>query len=181
MTTASPLQEATVPGTTTTLKLWKYQTDDKVPTFIVDEYISGVSTWSGVYQVEQRARDAANERWTLAYSTTPAYRQALRTQVRPEITDGYWEIEGEIYKVVWNQKRTSLYAKRLDIFEGVRSWTYVPGGMADLRKYGTRVQGDTVRAYGELYGQCMICGRTLTNEESIEAGIGPVCASRVQW
>lgn len=33
-------------------------------------------------------------------------------------------------------------------------------------------------AFGKETGQCCVCGRTLTNPDSIEAGIGPICASR---
>lgn len=32
--------------------------------------------------------------------------------------------------------------------------------------------------YGKLSGRCCSCGRDLTNEGSIEAGIGPVCAAK---
>lgn len=35
-----------------------------------------------------------------------------------------------------------------------------------------------VITYGKLTGHCAICGRLLTNEGSVEAGIGPVCASK---
>lgn len=33
-------------------------------------------------------------------------------------------------------------------------------------------------AFGRETGTCCCCGRTLTNPESIEAGIGPICATR---
>lgn len=33
--------------------------------------------------------------------------------------------------------------------------------------------------YGKELGQCSQCGRTLTNPESIQLGIGPVCLARV--
>lgn len=33
-------------------------------------------------------------------------------------------------------------------------------------------------AYGTLYGNCCVCGATLTDETSIANGIGPVCARR---
>lgn len=33
-------------------------------------------------------------------------------------------------------------------------------------------------AYGKATGMCSICGLKLTNPESIEAGIGPICASK---
>lgn len=35
--------------------------------------------------------------------------------------------------------------------------------------------------YGHELGHCAICNRTLTNPDSIEAGIGPVCAENVGW
>lgn len=35
--------------------------------------------------------------------------------------------------------------------------------------------------YGREIGACGICGRTLTDEDSRAAGIGPVCASKTGW
>lgn len=35
--------------------------------------------------------------------------------------------------------------------------------------------------YGQEIGACGHCGRTLTNEESRERGIGPVCAGHMGW
>ena len=32
--------------------------------------------------------------------------------------------------------------------------------------------------YGKATGQCCVCGRELTNEESVSRGIGPICAER---
>lgn len=36
-------------------------------------------------------------------------------------------------------------------------------------------------AYGKRLGACSICGRGLTNHESIDRGIGPICASKMGW
>ena len=36
-------------------------------------------------------------------------------------------------------------------------------------------------AYGQRTGTCSTCGRELTNEGSIEDGIGPICASKYGW
>lgn len=33
-------------------------------------------------------------------------------------------------------------------------------------------------AYGRMTGNCACCGRELTNKESVEMGIGPICASK---
>jgi len=38
---------------------------------------------------------------------------------------------------------------------------------------------EAVKEIGRLTGICCVCGRTLTNEASIEDGIGPVCAGRM--
>lgn len=37
---------------------------------------------------------------------------------------------------------------------------------------------EAVKEIGILTGSCCICGRTLTAEESINDGIGPICASK---
>lgn len=34
------------------------------------------------------------------------------------------------------------------------------------------------KAYGKELGRCGVCGRTLTDPESIAAGIGPICAAK---
>jgi hypothetical protein len=36
-------------------------------------------------------------------------------------------------------------------------------------------------AYGRRTGSCCICARELTNHDSIERGIGPICAERFGW
>lgn len=36
-------------------------------------------------------------------------------------------------------------------------------------------------AYGKRYGKCSVCGRALTDADSINRGIGPVCAERFGW
>lgn len=35
--------------------------------------------------------------------------------------------------------------------------------------------------YGKQIGRCGICGRTLTDDDSRAAGIGPICAGKVGW
>jgi hypothetical protein len=36
-------------------------------------------------------------------------------------------------------------------------------------------------AFGKAWGVCSVCDRTLTNDESIARGIGPICAERFGW
>lgn len=42
-----------------------------------------------------------------------------------------------------------------------------------------RMSLEEAKAFGKVYGVCCCCGATLTDEHSIEAGIGPVCAGKV--
>lgn len=42
----------------------------------------------------------------------------------------------------------------------------------------TRLSLDEAKEYGAVYGCCCVCSRTLTKEESIAAGIGPICAGK---
>jgi hypothetical protein len=37
------------------------------------------------------------------------------------------------------------------------------------------------KAYGKAWSICTICGQTLTNDESIARGIGPICAEKYGW
>lgn len=99
-----------------------------------------------------------------------------------EIEDGMYVLDGTIYKVqhaVHGSGRQ--YAKRLvpPAQEGDRAtFEYAPGVVRKLRPEH-RMTMDQAREFGALYGTCCQCGRVLTNEDSIEAGIGPICASKL--
>ena len=49
---------------------------------------------------------------------------------------------------------------------------------AILCKIKTAGPLEAAKAYGREIGECGICGRTLTNEESRAAGIGPICSQK---
>lgn len=55
---------------------------------------------------------------------------------------------------------------------------YVRGLIKDV-KPEWKISVDEIRAYGRETGMCMVCSRELTNPESIESGIGPVCEGRL--
>jgi hypothetical protein len=60
------------------------------------------------------------------------------------------------------------------------SFEYESGAVSKLRPED-RMTLEEAKAFGALYGTCCVCGRTLTKEESIEAGIGPICAGKGMW
>ena len=93
--------------------------------------------------------------------------------------EGVHKFGGVIFKV---QKAVHgsgrLYAKAL-VEDGNGGWTfeYAPGAIKNLSA-ATRLTLEEAKRFGVLYGTCCVCGRTLTNEESIAAGIGPICAGK---
>lgn len=102
--------------------------------------------------------------------------------------EGMHRLDGEIYKV---QKAVhgsgNLYAKKLvtdsewtfqrGTTKKAGSFEYAPG-MINKLSVDTRMSLDEAKEFGRLYGFCCVCAATLTDERSIEAGIGPVCAGR---
>lgn len=100
-----------------------------------------------------------------------------------ELTDGMYRKDGEIYKVqVAVHGSGRLYAKRLVVTEfddapAEVSFEYATGAIRTLT-LADRMTLEEAKAFGALYGTCCVCGRTLTDERSIEEGIGPVCAKR---
>lgn len=92
--------------------------------------------------------------------------------------EGMHLLDGVIYKVqraIYGSG--NLYAKRLVQDGDDWAFEYAPGIVKQLSE-DTRMTLDEAKAFGALYGTCCVCGRTLTNEASIEAGIGPICAGR---
>lgn len=96
-----------------------------------------------------------------------------------EVPEGMHRLaDGTIYKVqVAVHGSGRLYAKRLQQFQGGWQFNRAPGAMR-LLSPATKMSLEQAKEFGALYGTCCSCGRTLTDENSIAAGIGPVCAKR---
>lgn len=81
----------------------------------------------------------------------------------------------------------ALYVKEGDTYLG----KVLGGRFFKSRDCGTEQEGIVVNlindpkgyaeAYGLRTGQCCICSRELTNKESIDRGIGPICAEKFGW
>lgn len=105
-----------------------------------------------------------------------AHDQTRRDEV-PQITEGMYVHDGRIYKVqhaVHGSGR--LYAKEL-----TESGFEFAKGMVYKLSPEEKMTLEQAAEYGRLYGVCCVCGATLTDEDSIAAGIGPVCAGKGWW
>lgn len=92
---------------------------------------------------------------------------------------GFYVYADSVYRVQPSKSTGNLYAKILvtSVF-GKASWEYAPGMVTKLSG-ATKLTLEVAASMGHAYGVCMICGRTLTDPNSVEAGIGPVCAGKI--
>ena len=120
------------------------------------------------------------------WKTYPYKKRAPRKGAEP----GYYYLpsedercEGRFIVVVENKAKTGTYAKVLTQQVSIDvtrwAWEYQKGlafQVADL----TPLTIEQAKAWGKLHGHCIICARPLTDPASVEAGVGPVCAKRIQ-
>lgn len=109
-------------------------------------------------------------------------------QVYREITEGIWKADNadgtdDIYKVYYTVHGANVLAvKRLTRREGKKgSFKYLGAARRFLPGNAVKMTLEEAAAFGKLYGFCIRCGRTLTDEGSIAAGIGPICAGKGYW
>lgn len=129
----------------------------------------------------------ADKPWGAVWLLAP--RDPEQTETIPE---GYYLLDGKVYKVRISKKgnayATVLHKVRkyrasagaadhiLPYYEG--KWEYVPGAIKSLTT-DHAITVEQAAEYGHLHGLCAICGKTLTDPESVQRGIGPVCAKRI--
>lgn len=108
-----------------------------------------------------------------------AMAEAAKPAAEKATEAGMYKVGETIFKV---QKAVHgsghLYAKRLlpPKFHGAKArFVHAPGVFKTLT-VADKMTLEEAKTFGALYGTCVVCGRTLTDEKSIAANIGPVCA-----
>lgn len=98
-----------------------------------------------------------------------------KTQAKAKVNveAGIYTLDNSIYKVQVSPTTGRSYAK---VFTD-DGWVYSTGAINKMHK-ATPLTLEEAKAYGKLYGVCVVCSRTLTDEESIANGIGPICAQK---
>jgi len=97
------------------------------------------------------------------------------------LVEGVYLHDGLVYKVQAAVHGSGhLYAKRLVVDEagGKGRFEYIKGMIRQLQPE-EKMSLEQAREYGALYGVCCVCGAVLTDERSIERGIGPICEGRL--
>jgi hypothetical protein len=172
--------------------------DDPVIQF-VREYTGGFSFVLSLKEQLGRGRTLSPKQYAGAEKCMKAeLRKAERAQREP-VTEGMYLTEDQrIFKVQRAVNGSgNLYAKELvadevhgNVFGTVQQYAngkprwkfrYAKGAISQLRAE-EKMTLEQAKEFGALYGTCMVCGRTLTDETSIAEGIGPICAGRMtEW
>lgn len=114
----------------------------------------------------------------------PVAQEAAQPAKQPiVVVPGFYAVGDEIFKVQPSRSNPErAYAKVLvvEVEETTRSvrWEYAAGAMGRIARDGRALTIDEAKAFGKTHGFCMVCARLLTDEASVEAGIGPVCAKK---
>jgi len=123
-------------------------------------------------------------------------------QAAPEGRVDLNHIPSGYYAVPNGETRLKVRVNRPGANSNWQGWTFVSDGAAygQSQRYGRQAPGklydgkiveqlkiiaadprEASLAYGKLVGVCGVCGRKLEDENSVAAGIGPVCASKMGW
>lgn len=109
-------------------------------------------------------------------------REAVRTfseKWTPEDAGIYANNDGEIFKVYKALNGSHMLCKKLvaDKESKTAEFQYV-GAPKRHVNHDMKLTLEQAKTFGAIYGVCCVCGRTLTDENSIAAGIGPICAGK---
>lgn len=102
-----------------------------------------------------------------------------KTDERSRIDAGIYAVDGDmIVRVYLGQQSGQMLAKQVHLELGDVSYTYLGTARKVLGQATTwtRLELSEVGALGITSGHCLICGRRLDDPESVDRGIGPVCA-----
>ena len=114
---------------------------------------------------------AATPTSTAPDRTTPTYNRYNSTPAE----DGVYKMDGKFYQVVTSPDTGRSCAK---VFNPLtKRFRRSPGSVYRLTT-SHRLSPSEAGDFGRLYGVCIYCSRTLTDDRSKGAGYGPVCAAK---
>jgi hypothetical protein len=104
----------------------------------------------------------------------------FRKEAKLPLTVGIYSVGETVFKVYPALNGGHLLAKKLELQGLAQKPTWVYQGAATRFVQAEQLMNlEQAKEFGRITGVCAMCGRMLTDEQSIAAGIGPVCANRV--
>ena len=138
---------------------------------VAHRIIDGLDKWGASARIDRTVHEVA----ALEEQVNERKMANAPVKVHGELDDGFYELlDSSVCKVQHAVNGSgNQYAKLLNTETG--TFDYTPGLITRVRKEAVPLTMERAQELGRLYGICMRCGRTLTDENSIEAGIGPRC------
>jgi hypothetical protein len=121
------------------------------------------------------------------HTTCPEAAQPALLPARIAVEDAgiYVLPDGSIVKVKSNREKTRTYAKRWTVSGANRvnadgetvhgEFVYESGLIQQVAATGRKMTLEEARAFTLQYGECVRCGRHLTDPKSLDRAMGPVC------
>lgn len=145
--------------------------------------LAGERDWSGLdtetiadvidgKQVSKREASAAIDLLFAAPKTV------VKAPTTPLEAGMYRQADGTLVRVYFGRQSGQMLAKKVVGSDGDYGFEYM--GKADrFVTADQRLSLDEAKAWGRMTGTCCVCAAHLDDPTSVEAGIGPVCATRV--
>lgn len=172
---ASEKQEKLIRDLISQIRELNSEAADILDTIYTEQWMNDVK-WANISPAIDALFAAKND------ATKKAREKSAQEAKTDPAEDGYYMLGDTFVCVKWNRARTGQYAT---VWDG-SSWEYDNKAsrqiVADVKagKLAHMTPEDAKR-FGDLYGQCFKCSRTLTDPESIAMGYGPVCAGKMGW
>jgi hypothetical protein len=146
------------------------QLTEEVKAHVEGQVVSGTMT---------KAEASKRIEWLLAQPKLPK-----PVTVYAEVPEGMHKTDGKIWKVYRTRNGHQVAAELIGMMgdEG-EVWGFEYRGKSGLKglSEATRMNEEDAKAFGKTYGICVRCAAQLTDERSIFAGYGPVCAKHQGW
>jgi hypothetical protein len=84
--------------------------------------------------------------------------------------------DGTIVRVYLGQRSGKMLAKKLVTDGDHHEYEYMGKATRFVKADTAKLSLEEAKEFGRMTGTCCVCARRLDNPESVEAGIGPVCA-----
>lgn len=122
------------------------------------------------------------------YPSRP-YRTKMHVEYKTATPQRFTEADSGIYRDPQSEKIYKVYdsiqnpgrilCKELVVDKFRKKGRFEYRGMAHrFVRHEWLLPLDEAKKFGQIYGVCCVCGRTLTDEISIANGIGPICAGK---
>lgn len=145
---------------------------ERTPSTFPAPLVSVLSLVTKGEATKQQASWAIENLFKVAKAGAPARTNDLPADL------GYYLVDETVYAVVASKSSGKHYAKRMSVVGARGRWEYAHGMVYHLAG-AHRLTVEEARVLGRSLGCCVICGATLTDPESVDRGIGPICEQRV--